>query len=321
MKRYARQMALAEVGHEGQAKIQAGHVVVVGAGGLGCPALQYLAGAGVGHLTIVDDDQVEVSNLHRQPLYHSGCLGQAKAKAARAQLTALNPGLSSSAVSSALTPATVSEIVAGADVVLDSADSFAVSYILSDFCRGTETPLISASALAFAGYVGGFCGGAPSLRAVFPDLPARAGTCASQGVLGSVVGMLGAMQAQMALACLIGLDPSPLGQMITVDLKDYRFGGFSFHGAHEPERSVPFLARSEIRPDDYVIELRDTEEAPTPVCASAHRATAEQLDCIDPSPGARVVVCCKSGLRAWNAAQALRQRGLHNLALVALDAA
>jgi molybdopterin/thiamine biosynthesis adenylyltransferase len=193
--RYARQSILPEVGAEGQARLGAAVVVVVGAGGLGCAVLQYLAAAGVGRLMIVDHDRVEESNLHRQPLYRMTDLGRPKVHAARAALLQANPEVSIDTLAERLTAANAARLVGMADAVIDAADSFAVTYVLSDACQRANTPLVSASVLGLSGYVGAFCGGAPSYRAVFPEMPRAAGSCAEAGVLGTAVGVMGTLQA------------------------------------------------------------------------------------------------------------------------------
>src|SRR6267143_5334250 len=147
--RYARQSILLEVGAEGQARLGAATVVVVGAGGLGCAVLQYLTAAGVGRLMIVDHDRVEESNLHRQPLYRMTDLGRPKVQAARAALLQSNPEVRIDTLEERLTAANAPRLVAMADVVIDAADSFAVTYVLSDACR--HTPLVSASVLGLSG--------------------------------------------------------------------------------------------------------------------------------------------------------------------------
>ena len=171
--RYARQMVLPEVGPAGQARLAAARVLVVGAGGLGSPVLATLAGAGVGHLTILDHDRVEESNLHRQPLYRMADLGRLKAEAARDALLAANPSIAVDARPVRLGVGNAPGLVADADLVLDCADSLAATYVLSDACHAQRKPLVSASVLGLSGYVGAFCGGVPSYRAVFPDMPAH----------------------------------------------------------------------------------------------------------------------------------------------------
>ncbi|WP_372884849.1 ThiF family adenylyltransferase [Shimia sp.] len=314
-------MILPEVGAAGQARLARAHVLVVGAGGLGCPVLQYLVGAGVGRITLVDPDHVEESNLHRQPLYRMSDLGRAKVAAAREHLMAANPGVEIVALAQGLHPGNAPALVAEADLVIDAADSFAVSYILSDGCLAAARPLVSASALGQSGYVGAFCGGtAPSLRAVFPELPERGATCATAGVLGPVVGMIGALQAQIGLRILLGLDPAPLGRMVTLDLETLRFGGFDFHGAPEPEVALPFVARAALGPDDLVIELRGGDEAPEPLTPDARRLDPEAVVDRAPRGDVRLVLCCASGLRAWRAAGHLRAVGHDRLALLAARA-
>ncbi|WP_299842432.1 HesA/MoeB/ThiF family protein [uncultured Paracoccus sp.] len=319
MNRYARQLILPEIGAEGQARIGAAHLLVVGAGGLGVPALQYLVGAGIGRITLIDPDRVEATNLHRQPIYGPS-LGQPKAEAAAGFARALNPGVAVTPLVAWLTPENAPELVAGADLVLDCADSFAASYTLSDLCLALRKPLISASALGLSGYVGGFCDTAPSLRAVFPDLPDSLATCASAGVLGPVVGMLGAVQAQMALAVVLGLQPSPLGQLLRFDMAGFRTSSFRFDAAPEPEAAPhPFIAASALRPGDFLIELRDPTEAPQPVAPHARRQSVEDFGPAGPipTPGQRAVFTCRSGLRAWRAADRLRAVWPGEIALLA----
>ena len=232
--RYSRQIILPEVGAAGQGRLRATSVLVIGAGGLGCAVLQYLCAAGVGRLVIVDHDRVEESNLHRQPLYRTNDLGELKAQAARRALLQANPEVTIDALAERLTPANALRLLAAADLVVDAADSFAVTYVLSDACRRASKVLVSASVLGLSGYVGAFCGAAPSYRAVFPEMPRQAGSCAQSGVLGTAVGVMGTLQAHMVLALALELQPTVLGQLITVDFRTLRVGGFSFAQAQEP---------------------------------------------------------------------------------------
>ncbi|MFN3208061.1 MAG: ThiF family adenylyltransferase [Roseovarius sp.] len=321
MNRYARQTCLPELGEAGQAAIRAAHVLVVGAGGLGSPVLQYLVGAGAGHVTLVDGDTVSLTNLHRQTLFREDDIGRAKVDAAAITLRRLNSECSIKTVAAPLDPANAPGLVAQATIVLDCADSFAVSYILSDACLAACKPLFSASVLGVAGYVGGFCGTAPSLRAVFPDLPDRAATCATAGVMGPVVGMIGAAQAQMALAQMIGQSPSPLGQVITFDMLGYRSGSFRFDAASEPVAELRFIAPRQITAADFVVELRDMDEAPSPVSSHAHRISISEFTRrtdTTPGDGQRAVFACRSGLRAWQAATHLRGHWDGDIVLVAV---
>ncbi|WP_322893252.1 MULTISPECIES: HesA/MoeB/ThiF family protein [unclassified Yoonia] len=315
MSRYARQMILPQIGDTGQARLAAAHILVVGAGGLGVPVLQYLTGAGVGQITLVDGDVIAEHNLHRQPLYRMDQIGEPKAQAAADMLTAMNPEVRIRPVVQMLDPANAPALVAAADLVLDCADTFAASLTLSDICHAMDKPLITASALALSGYVAGCCGPAPSLRAVFPDLPTRGATCATAGVMGPVVGAIGALQAQMALSVLLGLATSPLGQLISLDAATWRMSGFRFDAAPEPDQPLPFIARSQIRADDLLIDLRH-ETAPFSPQAR-HIAPADMGHFTPPAAG-RVVLACTTGLRAQNVGQTLQTRWTGDIALLAL---
>jgi sulfur-carrier protein adenylyltransferase/sulfurtransferase len=318
--RYSRQTILPEVGVEGQSRLGAARVLVVGAGGLGCAVLQYLTAAGVGKLVIVDHDVVEESNLHRQPLYRMGDLELPKADAARSALLSANPGIQIESVRERLTPINAAELAAAADVVVDAADNFAVTYILSDQCFVARKPLVSASVLGLSGYVGAFCGGGPSYRAVFPDMPRQAGSCAQSGVLGSAVGVMGTLQAHIVLSLLLELQPLALGRLTTVDFRQLRFGGFSFMGAREPAGAlIPFIASADVSNADIVIDLRTLAEAPVSPISSALRIGVEQVESGQTQLPAepRIVLCCRTGVRAWRAARALQSRGHGNVAVIA----
>lgn len=318
--RYARQIILPEVGANGQQKLRDAHVLVVGAGGLGVPVLQYLVGAGVGKITIVDPDVVSLSNLHRQTLYGEQYIDQPKAEVAAKILRDLNADIEIIPIESPLNPANVARLLRDATIALDCADNFAVSYVMSDHCLAHNIPLISASALALSGYVGGFCAGAPSLRALFPSLPDQAGSCATAGVLGPVVGTIGSLQAQMALSHLLKLNPSPLGLLIRFDAKTFRFSNFRFDNAKEPSSSIlNFIAPSDLKQNDYVIELRDSDEVEHPIVESAMRINVADYNPENglPNNDQRAVFVCRSGLRAHKAALKLQKKWNGDIALVA----
>lgn len=315
--RYARQAVLPEIGPAGQARLAAASVLVVGAGGLGCPVLQYLVGAGVGRLTIVDHDTVEETNLHRQPLYGMADIGKLKAEAACSTLQRFNPQVRVDAVPARLTPQNVAALVADADIVVDAADSFAVTYMLSDVCHAAAKPLVSASVIGMTGYAGVFCGGGPSYRAVFPEVSVDGGTCATVGVIGTAVATVGSLQAHLTLHYLLGLEPAVLGRVVTFDARRVGFGGFDFTGSPEPEDRVAFISPEQVRPDDIVVDLRGLDEAPVSPFAGARRLVVDTIGELG-TPAGRVVLACRSGQRALMAADRLRERGVTNLALVAL---
>lgn len=317
MNRYARQMCLPEIGAKGQAQLSSARILVVGAGGLGATVLPALAGAGCGTIRVVDHDRVDESNLHRQTLFRMSDIGQPKATSIVRALTGLNPDCRIEPFTVRLYPALARQLVTEVDVVVDAADSIAATYALSDVCLKAGIPLVSASVLGRTGYAGGFCGSAPSYRAVFPDLPPVMANCASAGVMGPAVAMLGALQAQMTLSILLGHRPSPAGQMMSVDLANWRVSSFRFDHAPEPEVISPaIVGTSEILQTDIVIELRGEKEAPN-MLAPARRMTGEDLENFDPPEGRRVVFVCATGLRAWRAAKALSRRWPNPVAVLA----
>lgn len=320
MNRYQRQQMLPEIGEAGQQRLSAARVLVVGAGGLGSTLLPLLAGAGVGMLRILDNDVVEVHNLHRQTLYTTGDIGQPKALCAARALGERNRDCQVEARQQALRASTVSEALDGIDLAIDAADSFAVTYTLSDACQPRNIPLISASVLGRQGYAGGFCGPAPSYRAVFPRLPASAANCNTAGVMGPAVATLGAMQAQMALSVLLGLTPSPLGSLVNCDFMQWHFRAFRFDGAVEPiEPAIPFIDPDLLRADDCIVELRSLEEAPHSVAPVVDRILPEAIERWQPPADRRVVLVCASGIRAAKAATLLAQRGVAQLAIIAAN--
>lgn len=317
--RYARQIAVPEIGERGQSRLSSASVLVVGAGGLGCAVLPYLCAAGIGRVVIVDHDRVEESNLHRQPLYRVSDIGRPKAEAARATLLQLNPLTQIDAVCERLTPANAPGWLDEADIVVDGADSFAVTYILNDECVRAGKPLVSASVIGLTGYVGVFCGIAPSYRAVFPELPAQAGTCATQGVLGTAVGVVGTLQAQLVLSLALELKPTVAGRLFSMDLRTLRFSEFSFAGAQEEKQGFRFVSPAEVTDEDVAVELRPLEEAPIPAVPKSVRMPAEEVACLRESvpSGTRIVLCCRTGLRAWRAGNRLRAAGHENVVLLA----
>lgn len=203
-RRYARQVILREVGVNGQAVLADSTVMVIGIGGLGTAATQYLAAAGVGTLLLVDRDRVESSNLQRQVLFRETDVGQPKTAAAQAQLTALNPAVQTRCLDADAGLAAIIE----ADVVLDCTDNFPSRFAINAACVAARRPLVSGAAIRFEGQLAVFDlrRGGPCYRCLFDDSGAAAETCEEAGILGPVVGTIGTLQALAALKLLLGLD-------------------------------------------------------------------------------------------------------------------
>ncbi|MDO6408720.1 HesA/MoeB/ThiF family protein [Pantoea phytobeneficialis] len=320
MDRYQRQMMLPEIGEQGQQRLSQARVLVVGAGGLGSTLLPLLVGAGVGYIRLYDDDEVALHNLHRQTLFDMQDVAQPKVTSAQRALLRRNPLVRVEPLPLSLTASNVQQALHNIDLVIDAADNFAVTYQLSDACHPLGIPLISASVLGRQGYVGGFCGSAPSYRALFPCLPTSAANCNTAGVMGPAVAALGALQAQMALSVLLGFAPSPLGCLVNCDFVHWHFRQFRFDGAGEPDQpGVPFIDTRLLSAEDCIVELRSREEAPVSVAAWAQRILPQQLDAWQPPADRRIVLVCASGIRAAQAASALAQRGCTRLAILAAN--
>ncbi|MDI2091358.1 HesA/MoeB/ThiF family protein [Commensalibacter oyaizuii] len=318
MQRYERQMKLPEIGKDGQVKLSKSRILVVGCGGLGCTVLPLLCGGGVGYIRLYDHDVVEEHNLHRQSLYRMTDIGKPKVFCAKTLLNQQNPDCQIDTYQQRLVPGNVYEALQNIDLVIDASDNFMVTYSLSDACKKVSIPLVSASVIERYGYVGSFCGHGPSYRAVFPKFASVEGNCNSVGVMGPVVAILGAIQAQMALSILLGFTNSPLGQLINVDCRTWRFSQFRFDQATEPEEEgITFIDYADLRTDDVIIELRSVQEAPQTVAPNVLRLLPHEIINWDPPLSQRIICVCKTGVRAAQAAYQLQQKGVKSLAILA----
>lgn len=226
--RYSRQVLLPQVGEAGQAKLSSSRIVVIGAGGLGAPALLYLAAAGIGHITVIDDDRVERSNLHRQVVHADARVGMGKAESARMALLALNPRVQVKTVTERLRAENVEALIRGHDVVVDGADNFATRYLLAAATRRLGIPMAYAAIERFTGQASVFDprrNDSPCYRCLFPEPPsaADAPNCAEAGVLGVLPGTLGLVQATEAIKLVLGIGQPLVGRLLTYDALGMRF--------------------------------------------------------------------------------------------------
>lgn len=224
--RYARHLLLPEVGPAGQQRIRDARVLVVGAGGLGSPVLLYLAAAGVGHLELIDDDDVDVTNLQRQVLHGTASVGTPKVDSARDRVADLNPEVELVTHRERLTADNVADLVAGVDVVLDGTDNFATRYLLNDACVLAGVPLVWGAILRFDGQVSiWWRDHGPCYRCVFPIPPAagQVPSCAEGGVLGPVAAVIGSIQAGEALKLIVGIGEPLVGRMLVHDALTQRW--------------------------------------------------------------------------------------------------
>jgi len=225
--RYARHIILKEIGGAGQHRLLDANAVLIGAGGIGAPAIQYLAAAGVGRLTVIDDDQVALSNLQRQVLFSAADVGRLKVEAAGDAVARLNPDVRLVAVPTRLNAANAADLLRGADVVLDGSDNFATRLAVADAARGLRIPLVSAAVGQFDGQLALFRGwevDKPCYRCLVGDDPDRPDvSCADQGVLGALTGALGSLAAIEAIRAIVPFGTDPAGTLLLVDALDFRF--------------------------------------------------------------------------------------------------
>ncbi|MBB6188519.1 molybdopterin-synthase adenylyltransferase MoeB [Rhodanobacter sp. MP7CTX1] len=226
--RYARQLRLPQVGEAGQARLTAAKVVVLGAGGLGAPVALYLAAAGVGKLTLIDDDKVERSNLHRQIIHADARVGMAKTESARIALQALNPRIRIETCTERLQANNVERLLAGHDLLIDGADNFPARYLLAAASLRLKMPMVYGAVERFTGQVSVFDprrDDSPCYRCLFPEPPAAtdAPNCSEAGVLGVLPGMVGLLQATEALKLLLELGEPLVGRLLAFDALGMHF--------------------------------------------------------------------------------------------------
>lgn len=221
LERYARHIVLQDVGGAGQKKLLAAKVCVIGAGGLGAPALLYLAAAGVGTLGVVDDDSVSLSNLQRQVLYQTGDVGQSKTQQARAVLGKLNPDVMVETHQTRLTSENAVQLLSGYDIVLDGCDNFATRHSVGDACHMLGIPLVSAAVGRFDGQLSVFAshqGDNPCYRCFVPAAPdGGGGTCADDGVIGALTGIMGSWAALEVIKLITGAGEALIGRLLLLD--------------------------------------------------------------------------------------------------------
>jgi molybdopterin/thiamine biosynthesis adenylyltransferase len=233
IRRYARHLVLPEVGGPGQQRLKRARVLIVGAGGLGAPIIQYLAAAGVGTLGIVDDDAVDLSNLQRQVIHDSAAVGRLKTESAAAAVARLNPHVNVEMHPMRLDAANAEALVAGYDIVADGSDNFVTRYALADACEAARRPLVTAAVGRFDGSLTVLAPHAagpdgrpnPGWRDLFPE-PPPPGTvpaCAEAGILGAVTGVLGTLAAAEVLKVVLGIGEPLIGRLLLVDLLAGRF--------------------------------------------------------------------------------------------------
>ncbi len=329
---YSRQQLLKEIGAQGQALLARSRVLVVGAGGLGSPVLQYLAGAGVGCLGVVDADTLDASNLHRQPIYALADVGSSKVALARAAVARINPAVQVESHALRLDADNALDLIRRYDVVVDCSDNFRTKYLINDAAVLARRPAIFASVYQYEGQLQVYQPQATHacLRCLWPDAVADGvvGNCAEAGVLGPVPGVFGTLQALLAIKILLGMSGQLEGELLLLDFMN--FGSTKLKAprradCHAPdcalirritpeeagiEVNLPSLAAAAARGLE-VIDIRSAEEFTAQPTAARHIPMPALL--ADPrllSPGREFLLLCASGKRSLAAARELRKQGL-----------
>ncbi|PWL19758.1 thiamine biosynthesis protein ThiF [Falsochrobactrum shanghaiense] len=244
LERYARHIVLPEIGGPGQQKLKAARVLVLGAGGLGAPVLQYLAAAGIGTLGIVDDDTVSLSNLQRQVIHETASVGQTKVESAAAAIARINPHVKVECHNLRLDAQNAQALIAAYDVVVDGSDNFATRYVLADAAAAAQRPLVSAAIGRFDGtitvlkpYETGADGlPNPSYRDLFPEAPPPGSvpTCAEAGVLGVLPGVMGSLEAMEVIKLVAGIGEPLIGRLLLYNALTARFETIRYKAAKRP---------------------------------------------------------------------------------------
>lgn len=343
--RYQRQVILKEIGTEGQDKLFKSKVLVVGAGGLGCPALQYLAAAGVGTIGIVDFDIVELSNLHRQTLFNIDDIGKAKAGVAAKKLEEFNPGIQLIVHNTKLENANALEILLNYDIVIDGSDNFSTRYLVNDACVLLNKPLVYGAILLYEGQVGVFNvkdksdGTQTNYRDVFPTapLPSTVPSCSEAGVLGVLPGIIGTMQAAEAIKLITGIGEPLSNKILSYNLLNNSFYEFGispsssknilvpknekdflnfdydwFCGVnHEPlDISVNEFENLRRHEEILIIDVREKGELPVVNEFSYQQIPISQFEISLPAflSNNKTVIFCQTGKRSLKAVKILKEK-------------
>ncbi|QLE98734.1 HesA/MoeB/ThiF family protein [Neptunomonas phycophila] len=220
--RYSRQIMLGDVDIEGQQRWLDSRVLILGMGGLGSPVAMYLAAAGVGHLVLVDDDQVEMTNLQRQIAHNTASIGQSKVESAAATLAQINPDIEVTTRAERLDEAALMEQVANVDLVVDCTDNFTTRFMLNRACVAHKKPLVSGAAIRMEGQISVYhpgVEGSPCYQCLYKEGEDEALTCSEAGVLSPLVGIIGSMQALEALKVLASIGTPLIGRLLLLDAK------------------------------------------------------------------------------------------------------
>lgn len=337
-KRYDRQILLEEMGMEGQEKLQKASVLIIGAGGLGCPLLSYLTGAGIGKIGLIDGDVVEESNLHRQVLYQQDDIGRNKAQAAAEQLNRLNPLVEIQAYPHHLNAQNAIEIILDYDLVIDGSDNFPTRYLVNDSCLALHKPLVFGSIFHFEGQVSVFnYKGGPDYRKCYPEAPAadEVPNCGESGVLGPLPGMIGSIMANEAIKIICGFGTPLSGKLLILNALNYDMQIFNIQPENpEKNETAPAKSKAAAYQEIDIRELREWQENAEPFLlidvreayefeehniGGTHISLYDLKDKIDSIPfHNKLVLCCASGAKSRMAVKIISKKRREELFIISL---
>ena len=325
MERFQRQIILPGIGTSGQQKLKSSRVLVVGAGGLGCAVLPYLAAAGIGKIGIIDGDKIEESNLHRQVLYAADQIGFYKVKAAADAIIKKNPGLEVLVYEEFLTGKNAAEIFSDFDLIIDATDNLFIRYVIDDTCIACGKPFVYGSIHQFQGQVSVFnFEGGPAYRDIFPQENKSAPNCAEAGVLGTTVGLIGMLQANEAMKIMLGIGEVLSGKLLIYNLLSNSQQVFEF--GHAPKPKKPHIstlfemitAEEALLGKSVLLDVRELGEMPQVDLENVQQIPLsileKELGSLDKRTEFRIF--CQSGVRSRKAADLLSQKGFEKLKLI-----
>lgn len=342
LERYDRQIKLQGFGIEAQEKLASGKVLVIGAGGLGCPVLQYLTAAGVGNIGIVDDDKVSLSNLHRQILYTTNDIGKPKTEAAFERLSLMNPEIQINVISERITTKNAIHILSDYDFIIDCTDNFPTRYLLDDACRILKKPLIFGAIYQCEGQVAVFNvedskGYKSNYRYLFPEppKPGEVPDCNDAGVIGVLPGIIGTLQATEAIKLITGIGEPLINRLITINVLDYQTAIFEIPNENLSNKNIPstvaefkkmnyelhcgidqiginhisssdFKEKAEL-PDTIVIDVRESDEYPKLEIPYLSIPLSQLKNNSGYIKQKNIIVVCQSGKRSLEGAKTLQE--------------
>lgn len=331
---YARHILLPGVGLDGQRKLKAARVLLVGAGGLGCPVLQALAGAGVGQLTVIDGDQVALSNLSRQWLHRYDGIGRNKAESACAQVAAFNPLVELRAIPERLDAANAWTLIEACDVVVDATDDLKVRYLIDEACTELDRPWVHAALYRDAAQMTVFwgrCGS--SFHRLYPE-PSSAPTCAGAGMLGASASVVANWQALEVIKLITGEGPPKIGELVSIDTKQLRIQSFRLPGVAAPS-TLPAKDKSPSKHGLSAIQLKQAQSIHQPMVLVDVRSASEYAegsleDAINVSAetilesglpddiktASQIILICAEGTVSALLADALQAQGIRQVAFL-----